>query len=83
MGSRVTVILKDGKTLSAERIQPSGMAGDPNRKGVIGEKLIAEGEVILGRERCERLWKAVTGLPATPPSAITALAAKKGEGAGP
>jgi 2-methylcitrate dehydratase PrpD len=82
MGSRVTVILKDGKRLSAERIQPSGMAGDPNRKGVIREKLIAEGEAILGCERCERLWEAVKGLPATPPSAITALAAKKEEGAG-
>jgi hypothetical protein len=79
MGSRVTVVLKKGQTLSAERILPSGMAGDPNRREVVREKLIAEGEPILGREACDRLWEAVTGLPDTPPASIIALAAEKGK----
>jgi 2-methylcitrate dehydratase PrpD len=79
MGSRVTVVLNNGKTLSAERILPSGMAGDPNRREVVREKLVAEGEPILGREACERLWEAVTGLPDTPPASIIALAAEKGK----
>jgi 2-methylcitrate dehydratase PrpD len=79
MGSRVTVILKNGKALSAERILPSGMAGDPNRRGVVREKLIAEGEPILGRERCERLWEEITGLPATSPAAIAELATNRGK----
>jgi 2-methylcitrate dehydratase PrpD len=78
MGSRVTVRLKNGRSLSAERILPSGMAGDPNRGGVVRDKLIAEGEVILGRERCRRLWELVTGLPVTPPASILAQAVEEG-----
>jgi 2-methylcitrate dehydratase PrpD len=74
MGSRVTVVLKDGRVLAEERILPSGMAGDPQRREVVREKLMAEGEVILGRERCLRLWDAVTGLPETPPASILASA---------
>jgi 2-methylcitrate dehydratase PrpD len=77
MGSRVTVVLKKGKTLTAECIFPSGMAGDPKRRDVVREKLIAEGAHILGRERCESLWEAVTGLPHTSPAAIIALATEK------
>jgi 2-methylcitrate dehydratase PrpD len=78
MGSRVTVVLKDGRVLAEERILPSGMAGDPRRRDVVREKLIAEGEAILGRERCLRLWDAVTGLPGTPPASILALAVEGG-----
>jgi len=78
MGSRVTVVLGNGRTFSAERILPTGMAGDPNRGGVVREKLVAEGEVILGSEKCARLWEAVTGLPATPPASILALAVEEG-----
>jgi len=74
MGSRVTVVLKDGRVIAEERILPSGMAGDPHRGEVVREKLIAEGEGILGRERCLRLWDAVTGLPETAPSSILASA---------
>ena len=74
MGSRVTVVLKDGRVIAEERILPSGMAGDPHRGEVVREKLIAEGEGILGRERCLRLWDAVTGLPGTAPSSILASA---------
>jgi 2-methylcitrate dehydratase PrpD len=79
MGSRVTVVLENGRSLSAERILPSGMAGDPNRGGVVREKLVAEGEVILGRERCLRLWAAVTELPVTPPASILARAVEEGK----
>lgn len=72
MGSRVTIVLKDGRVIAEERILPSGMAGDPHRGEVVREKLIAEGEGILGRGRCLRLWDAVAGLPGTPPSSILA-----------
>ena|GEM_PF-1376390 len=78
MGSRVTVVLGNGRSLSAERILPAGMAGDPNRGGVVREKLVAEGEVVLGRARCLRLWETVAGLPATPPASILALAMEEG-----
>jgi hypothetical protein len=78
MGSRVTVVLKDGRVLAEERILPSGMAGDPSRREVVREKLVVEGEAILGRERCLSLWDAVTGLPGTPPASILALAAEGG-----
>ena len=78
MGSRVTVVLKDGRVLAEERILPSGMAGDPGRRDVVRENLVAEGEAILGRERCSRLWDAVTGLPGTPPASILELAAEGG-----
>jgi hypothetical protein len=77
MGSRVTVSLNDGRALLAERIIPTGMAGDPNRRDVVREKLLAEGECILGRETCLVLWDAVCGLPETPPARILALAAGK------
>lgn len=77
MGSRVTVVLKDGRSFSEERILPSGMAGDPHRRDVVREKLVAEGEPILGRERCLRLWEAVTGLPETPPTSVLASAVEE------
>jgi 2-methylcitrate dehydratase PrpD len=78
MGSRVTVFLNNGERLSAERIIPTGMAGDPNRKEVVRDKLIAEGERVIGRETCEHLWAAVTGLPGTSPARIIALATGQG-----
>jgi 2-methylcitrate dehydratase PrpD len=79
MGSRVTVVLTDGRVLAEERILPSGMAGDPHRREVVREKLVAEGEAILGRERCLRLWDAVTSLPETPPALILAAAVEGGD----
>lgn len=79
MGSRVTVFMKNGKKFSAERIIPTGMAGDPNRRDVVREKLIAEGERVLGHKTCEQLWEAVMGLPSTAPARIIALASAKEE----
>jgi 2-methylcitrate dehydratase PrpD len=79
MGSRVTVFMNDGSKISAERIIPTGMAGDPNRKGVVREKLVAEGERILGRPTCERLWDAITSLPITPPNDIIRLSTRQKE----
>jgi len=76
MGSRVTVFMKNGKRLSAERIIPTGMAGDPNRRDVVREKLIVEGERILGRGKCERLWETITALPTSSPDQIIDLATK-------
>lgn len=77
MGSRVTVFMNNGDKFSAERIIPTGMAGDPNRKAVVYEKLIVEGERILGRKTCEQLWEAIRGLPGTVPAQIIAIAAAK------
>jgi len=74
MGGSVTVTLKGGKTLSAERIIPTGMAGDPNREAVVKEKLLVEGERILGREKCEQLWEVITGLQVNSPIDVIALA---------
>jgi 2-methylcitrate dehydratase PrpD len=78
MGSRVTVALQDGRVLSEERILPSGMAGDPRRKEVVQEKLVAEGAAILGQEKCLRLWDAIAGLPGTAPASIIASAVENG-----
>jgi hypothetical protein len=79
MGSRVTVFMKNGKRLSAERIIPTGMAGDPGRREVVREKLIAEGERIIGHEKCKRLWETITALPDASPDRIIALATETGE----
>ncbi len=79
MGSRVTVMMKNGTQFSAERITPTGMAGDPNRREVVQEKLIVEGEPVLGREACENLWDAITHLPITSPINITKLATGRGK----
>lgn len=65
MGARVTVVLRDGRCLSAERVQPTGMAGDPHRAEVVREKLRVEAEPVLGAERAQRLWSAISNLPAS------------------
>jgi 2-methylcitrate dehydratase PrpD len=79
MGSRVTVFMKNGKRLSAERIIPTGMAGDPNRMDVVREKLIVEGERIIGHEKCRRLWETITALPVVSPDRIIELATETRE----
>jgi hypothetical protein len=62
MGGRVTVTLADGRKLSAERVVPTGMAGDPDRAAVVREKLLTEGAPRLGAERCRRLWETIMAL---------------------
>jgi 2-methylcitrate dehydratase PrpD len=62
MGARVTVTLRGGRRLTAERIVPSGMAGDPDRGGMVREKLRVEGAPVIGGARCDRLWDAIERL---------------------
>lgn len=82
MGSRVTVVMKDGATLVAERLVPTGMAGDPDRREVVREKLVAEGERVLDRKSCLELWDAIAGLPATSPARIASLSTGNVKGIG-
>jgi 2-methylcitrate dehydratase PrpD len=63
MGARVSVRLRDGRVLTAERVQPTGMAGDPGRAQVVEEKLRVEAEPVLGLPAAERLWTAIARLP--------------------
>jgi 2-methylcitrate dehydratase PrpD len=65
MGGRVTVVLRGGKTLVAERVIPTGMAGDPDRAKMVWEKLAVETTAVLGAERSSALIDAITGLEAT------------------
>jgi 2-methylcitrate dehydratase PrpD len=80
MGGRVTVTLKTGQRISAERVVPTGMAGDPGREAVVREKLVAEGAPLLGRHRCEELWDAITSLEAAPSAAKVVALASSGIG---
>lgn len=79
LGSRVTITLRGGRVLSAERMLPRGMAGDPDRGGMVHEKLIAEGAPVLGRDRCEILWNSVMVLDQAPTVTIPALASLRTE----
>ena len=74
MGGRVTVTLQDGRRISAERVLPTGMAGDPARRDVVQEKLLAEGSLVLGPDRCAALWSAIMTLEGTPRTRLAALA---------
>jgi hypothetical protein len=66
MGGRVTVVLRGGKTLVAERVIPTGMAGDPDRAKVVWEKLTVEATAVLGAERAASLREAITRIEAAP-----------------
>jgi hypothetical protein len=80
MASRVTVTLKSGRQLSAERIIPTGMAGDPNRGSMVQAKLRAEGEPVLGGPRCDALWQAIGNVERMPRVRLAQLASNhKGE----
>jgi len=63
MGARVTVVQRNGRQLTAERIIPTGMAGDPNRAAVVEEKFSAECDPVIGPVRRRRIWKAIQSLP--------------------
>ncbi len=62
MGARVSVTLRGGRQMSAERFQPTGMAGDPRRAEVVQEKLRVEAASVIGATRAELLWPAVSTL---------------------
>lgn len=62
MGGRVTVVLRGGTTLVAERIVPSGMAGDPDRAAVVQEKLAVEATAVIGAARARALWDAIMSI---------------------
>ena len=75
MCGRVTVDQSDGTRLVAEQILPSWMAGDPARGEMVQEKLLAEGEPVIGREAAQRVWQAIASLPETARVRIATLAA--------
>jgi hypothetical protein len=62
MGARVTVVMRGGRRFVAERVVPTGMAGDPDRAAVVREKLTVEATAVLGQARAARLWEAITGI---------------------
>jgi hypothetical protein len=62
MGARVTVVLHDGRRLVAERIIPTGMAGDPDRRAVVHEKFVAECDPVIGPHRRKQVWEAIQSL---------------------
>jgi 2-methylcitrate dehydratase PrpD len=74
MGGRVTVALRGGTTLVAERIVPTGMAGDPDRAAVVKEKLAVEGTPVIGAARAEALWDAIMNLNAASTVTLATLA---------
>jgi 2-methylcitrate dehydratase PrpD len=74
MGARVTVHLSGGRRIVAERIIPTGMAGDPRRAKVVEEKFFAEGEPVLGRARAKQLWAAISDLEAMPTAGLLRIA---------
>ena len=80
MGARVVVTLKDGRKLEAENVIPTGMAGDPDRLGVVREKFLAEGERVLGRVQCEKLWSSIMELPKTSSASVSRMATRLFEG---
>jgi 2-methylcitrate dehydratase PrpD len=65
MGARVTVVQRDGRRLVAERIIPTGMAGDPDRAAVVKEKFSAECDSVIGPVRRQQVWKAIQSLSTT------------------
>lgn len=80
MGARVVVTLKDGRKLEAENVIPTGMAGDPDRLGVVREKFLAEGERVLGHVQCEKLWSLIMELPKTSSASVSRMATRLFEG---
>jgi hypothetical protein len=74
MGGRVTVRLDGGRVLSAERIIPTGMAGDPNRIAVVREKLLEETRGRLGLPGAKALWAAIDRLASAPTIELATLA---------
>lgn len=62
MGGRVTVTLANGRQLTAERIVPSGMAGDPGRADVVRDKLATEAGATLGATAAAAGWNAILAL---------------------
>jgi hypothetical protein len=79
MGARLSVTMKSGRKLTAERIIPTGMAGDPDRRGMVHEKLLAEGEPVLGSRQCELLWIAIMDLEAATKVSLARLACFGGQ----
>ncbi|HUO65101.1 MAG TPA: MmgE/PrpD family protein, partial [Terriglobales bacterium] len=79
MGARVTVVLRGGRRLVAERVVPTGMAGDPRRAEVVREKLMAEGAPVIGLARCARLWAAIAASESAPRVDLNRIAANGGE----
>ena len=55
MGSRIELKFKSGKVMSAEKIIPPGMAGDPNRAEMVKEKLVVEARPVIGERKAKQL----------------------------
>lgn len=73
MGARVTVVLRGGRSLVAERIVPTGMAGDPDRAAMVWEKLAVEATAVIGATGAAALAAAIAGIATAPKITIALL----------
>lgn len=73
MGGRVTVTLQSGRRITAERIIPSGMAGDPGRAQVVRDKLATEGREVMGAQGAAAAWDAILALEQATPVSLPRL----------
>ena len=79
MASRVTLRLASGRRLESTCLIPPGMAGDPDRLGVVEEKLVEEGAEAIGRGNARRLHDMIMAIERTPIPAIVAVATGQGD----
>ncbi len=80
MASRVAIRLQSGALLEATSLIPPGMAGDPNRREVVRDKLTVEGTPVVGRKNALTLYRRIMDLEKVPISSIIALcAAREGD----
>jgi hypothetical protein len=73
MASRVTIRLRSGERLEATSIIPPGMAGDPNRRKIVEEKIVVEGSGVIGKVNALTLYGKVMNLEKIPVRAIISL----------
>ena len=65
MASRIELQLKSGKVISAEKIIPTGMAGNPNRADMVKEKLVEEATPVIGERKARRLLENILHIETT------------------
>ncbi|MGH6885779.1 MAG: MmgE/PrpD family protein, partial [Geminicoccales bacterium] len=63
---RVTIRLRDGRSLAASSTDPPGGRGRRLSRAVVKEKFLANAESLLGREAAEQTIEAVDDLPQAP-----------------
>jgi 2-methylcitrate dehydratase PrpD len=82
MASRVAIRLRSGARMEATTIVPPGMAGDPNRKEVVQEKLAYEGSSVIGKGNAEALYQRIMDLEHIPIREVVSSSVGKFEAAG-